>query len=450
MKIIILGAGHAGSTIARALAREEHDVTVIDINPALLRELQDQMDIATVMGIGTYPETLKQANLDQADILIAVMPADQDNIVACQIAWLLFEPQIIIARIRNRQYLDYPDLFARNRIPIDVIINPESLVTRHVQSLIKYPGVRQLHEFAGGLLFLAVIHVNAGTPATKLTLSALRESFPHCGLLALMRENQLLPLEGNEKITSDDLVIYLTSKTTLKDSIGLFRAAQKPYKRLMLAGGGHVGKALAEKLEKEFQLKVIEKNTERASHIAESLQRTYVLEGSATDQNLLRSEGVAETDVFCALTNSDETNVLSSLMAKKMGVKQTICLVNKPAYVDLISGNAIDAVFSPGRITSAHILKFVHENMIDICPILGSSMAVMEIMIEGGEENSRVIGLNIDQLELPEGVKLGALLRKDDMQPLNAETKIENRDRAILLAPSKQINNVENYFLARQ
>ncbi len=447
MKVIILGAGHVGSSVARSLANEGYDVVVIDINPERLRELQDRVDIATVAGFGTFPDTLERANIQEADLLIAVMPRDEDNMTACQIAWALYHPPLIIARIRNIHYLAYPEIFTNNNIHVDELISPESLVTDYVQRLIEYPGVRQLHDFNNGALKLVSLNIQTNSPAMNKPLREIHAAMPDIRCVAIFRDNKLLTADNDILIASGDRLLYTIPSTQLLESINLFQQGSKPYKRIIIAGGGHVGKRLAIALQENFKVKIIEKDDKRARSIAEQLEKTIVLSGDATDPDLLKDEGISDSDVFCALTSSDEANILSSMMAKKLKVRETICLVNKTTYMDMILSSTIDTVFSPERITSANILRYVRKGgVVNVCPIHGSSLEVLEIIVEGNQETSRVVGLQCDQLTLPEGVSINVIIRGEQLLELRDNPVIETRDHLILVVPIKQIAAIQNYF----
>jgi trk system potassium uptake protein TrkA len=447
LNIVILGAGHTGASVARNLANEGNDVVVIDTNSTQLRELQDKADIATVTGKGTFPDSLQRANTQDADLLIAVMQQDEDNMLACHIAWVLYGTPRIIARIRNKHYLDYPKLFSKTNIPIDALISPESLVTQYVRDLIEFPGTQQLHHFSNGLVKLVSIDIQENSPAENITLQALHDLAPNLFCMALFQNGQRKLLEPLAHFRAGDRLLYLIEADRLKDSLSLFITDNQSYKRIILAGGGHVGKRVAEELQDEYKLKVIEKDEARASLVSETLDRAMVLCGDVTDRELLTDEGISDTDLFCALTSSDEVNILSSMLAKKLGVGKTICLINKSTYVDMISNHAIDTVFSPERITSANILRYVRKGgVINVCPIHGTSLEVLELVVEGTEINSRIIGLRVDQLELPEEVSVSLVIREEQLFSSSDDIILEARDHLIMIAPQKLIATIENYF----
>ena len=447
MKIIILGAGRTGCSVATNLAKEGNDIVVVDINSARLRELQDSIDIATVIGSGTFPDSLERANTQDADLLISVLPRDEDNMVACQIAWALYQPRFIIARIRNIHYLDHPEIFNKDNIPIDALISPETLVTKYVQNLIQYPRVRQLHDFQNNSLKLVLLDVEAETEATNTTINALSMSLPDILWLGLLDKGVLIPFSDKTSILeANNRVLFLVPEEKLRDAVDLFQSKIKPYTRIIIAGGGHVGKRLAVRLQDNYKVKIIEKKPKRARCIAENLERTMVLNADATDPDLLIDEGISNSDVFCALTSSDEANILSSMMAKRLGVKKTICLVDKAAYLDMIRTSVIDTVFSPEKITAANILRYVRKGVINICPLHGTSLEVLEIIVKGEQETSRVVGRKISHLILPNEVVIGAIIRDDTALNFNKETIIESGDRIIMVIPIKQSAEVEKYF----
>ncbi len=445
MKIVILGAGHTGASVASNLAKEGHDVVVVDINLSRLRELQDSADIATVSGVATHPDSLSRANIEEAELLISVLPRDEDNIVACQIAWSLYHPPFIVARIRNIHYLEHPELFSKDNIPIDELISPESLVTRYVQYLIEYPGVHQLHDFNQRLLKLVAVDVQH----SDLSIDLLSEEFPYIKWLGLVNTGEIEAIPKHHFFQQGERIVFIVPTEKIADALAIFQIEIKPYKRIIIAGGGHVGKRLAVTLQDNLKVKIIEKEAQRARRIAEDLEKTMVLQGDATDPDLLVNEGISESDIFCALTSSDEANILSSMMAKKLGVKETVCLINRSAYVDMIMSSVIDIVFSPEKITSAKILRYVRAGgVINICPLHGTSFEVLEIVAEGKEETSHVVGHFISELNFPETVKLIMVIRGDMILNLEEKIVVETRDHFVLLVPTKEIITIEKYFQA--
>ncbi len=448
MKIIILGAGRTGSSVAKHLASEDNDVVAVDVNRALLQELQDRVDISTVTGVGPHPTTLEQADAASADLIIAVMSRDEDNMVACQIAWSLYRTPLKIARIRDTDYLSHDTLFDLDNIPIDVVIKPEELVTRYIQNFVEYPGANLVIDFTDGAAHLVSVTVQPDAKALGYTVRKLHEKFPLIRVLAVVREGKLLIPRADTVIEEKDQLFYMSPPKLTVDIMKKLRKAERPYKRVILAGGGHIGKRVALALQHNFQVKIVEKSAERAAQIAPLLEKTIVLSGDATDRDLLVSEGIGDTDVFCAVTSEDEANILSSMLAKRLGARKTLCLVNKPTYVDMIQGGPIDIAFSPDKITAGSILRYVRRGHVEkVYPLQDSGAEVMEAVASGEPGESLLVGRRVDQIDMPEGVVLGAIVRDGKMIAVHHDTVIENGDHIIMLLRDKTLlGTVASYF----
>ncbi len=448
MKIIILGAGRTGSSVAKHLASEDNDVVVVDKDWMLLQELQDRVDISTATGVGPHPATLEQADTASADLLIAVMPRDEDNMVACQIAWSLYRTPLKIARIRDTDYLSDEELFNQDNIPIDVVIRPEALVTRYIQSFVEYPGANLVHDFADGAAQLVSVTVQPDAKALGYTVRKLHEKFPLIRVLGLHRDGNLLIPDADTVIEEKDQVFYVSPPEQTVEIMRKLRKPERPYKRVILAGGGHIGKRVALALQHQFQIKIIEKSADRAAQIAPLLEKTIVLSADATDRDLLVSEGIGDTDVFCAVTSEDEANILSCMLAKRLGARKTLCLVNKPTYVDMIQGGPIDIAFSPDKITAGSILRYVRRGNVEkVYPLHDSGAEVMEAVARGEEGVSLLVGRRIDQIDMPDGVVLGAIVREGKMIAVHHDTDIKNGDHLIMLLGRKSLlNTVASYF----
>lgn len=450
MKIIILGAGRTGSSVARHLASEDNDVVVVDVNPALLQELQDRVDISTATGPGPHPGTLESADAASADLLVAVMPRDEDNMIACQIAWSLYKLPLKIARIRDTDYLSHEELFNMDNIPIDVVIRPEALVTRYVQSFVEYPGANLVHDFADGAAQLVSVTVQPDAKALGYTVRKLHEKFPLIRVLGLYRDGKLVIPDADSVIEEQDQVYYVSPPQLTVEIKKKLRKPERPYKRVILAGGGHIGKRVALALQHNFKVKVVEKSAERAAQIAPLLEKTIVLSADATDRDLLVAEGIADTDVFCAITSEDEANILSCMLAKRLGARKTFCLVNKPTYVDMIQGGSIDIAFSPDKITAGSILRYARRgNVQKVYPLHESGAEVLEAVAQGEEGASLLVGRRIEQIDMPDGVVLGAIIRYGLMIPVHHDSEIEDGDHLIMLLRDKSLlNTLVSYFQA--
>ncbi|MCD6438198.1 MAG: Trk system potassium transporter TrkA, partial [Halomonas sp.] len=312
MKIIILGAGQVGATLAEHLAREENDITVVDTDGSKLRELHTKLDIRTVTGSASYPIVLRQAGCEDADMLIAVTNTDEINMIACQVAHTLFRTPTKIARVRSTAYLTRKGLFAHEAIPIDVLISPEQVVTDHVRRLIEHPGALQVLEFAGGLVQLVAVKAFYGGPLVGQDLAFLAKHMPNVEtrVAAIYRRNRPIIPRGDTVIEADDEVFFLAARRDIRAVMSELRRVERDFRRVVIAGGGNIGERLAEHLEHSHQVKIIEHSLERCTALSERLDRTVVLHGSATSKRLLEEENIEDCDIFCPLTNDDEVNIM--------------------------------------------------------------------------------------------------------------------------------------------
>ncbi|HSG11722.1 MAG TPA: Trk system potassium transporter TrkA, partial [Gammaproteobacteria bacterium] len=323
MKIIILGAGQVGSSVASNLASEANDITVVDDNGAILQDLQDRLDLRTVKGHASHPDVLRQAGADDADMIIAVTRNDETNMVACQVAYTLFHTPTKIARVRSPEYLKFGRLFAQEALPVDVLISPEQLVTEYIQRLIEYPGALQVLDFAGGRVQLVAVRAFYGGPLVGHELRELKQHMPgiEARVAAIFRQGKPITPGGDTIIEADDEVFFIAAPKHIRDVMSELRKLDKPIKRVLLAGGGNIGMRLAAAIENRYQLKIIEHNQARATLLSEELDKTIVLLGDAADEELLLEEGIDSTDVYCALTNDEEANILSAMLAKRLGAR---------------------------------------------------------------------------------------------------------------------------------
>jgi len=363
MKIIIIGAGQVGATLAENLANEDNDITVIDTDLVRLRELQDRLDIQTVEGSGSHPDVLEQGGCNDADMLIAVSNQDETNMVACQVAHTLFKTPTKIGRVRSSAYAKYPELFSDQALPIDVRISPEKEVTKHLSRLIRYPGALQVMEFANGKVQLVVVKAEKGGPLIDQPISYLREHMPsiQTRIAAIYRDGASIKPDGNTRIHANDEVFFLTAQRDVLDVMGELRPLDTPYRRIIIAGGGNIGERLAHSLEKEYRVKIIERDPERCRYLSETLDKTIVLNGDASKKELLQEENIESTDVFCALTNNDEANIMSSMLAKVLGVRTVMTIINNPAYVDIVQEGMIDIAISPQQTTISSLLTYIRR-----------------------------------------------------------------------------------------
>ncbi|MEK9767269.1 MAG: Trk system potassium transporter TrkA, partial [Thalassolituus sp.] len=363
MKIIILGAGQVGGTLAENLSSEKNDITIIDTDTDRLRELQDRIDVKTVYGHGSFPHVLRDAGADDADMLVAVTNSDETNMVACQIAYTLFRTPTKISRIRSNAYLKQSELFSVDAFPIDVLISPEQVVTNYIKRLLEFPGALQVLDFADSKVQLVAVKAYYGGPLVGQAIAALKDHLPkvETRVAAVFRRNKAIEPRGDTIIEADDEVFFIAAREHIHTVMNELRRAEDSYKRVIIAGGGNIGYRLAKSLEKRYRLKLIEHGADRARFLSENLDRTVVLHGSATDKGLLEEENIENTDVFCALTNDDEVNIMASLLAKRHGARKVMTLINKAAYVDLVQGGMIDVAISPQQATIGSLLTHVRR-----------------------------------------------------------------------------------------
>ncbi len=450
MKIVILGAGQVGGTLAEALASEKMDITLVDDSAVRLHELRDKLDIGTVQGHAAHPETLESAGLQDADILVAVTGSDEINMVACQIAHTLYHTPTKICRVRSGSYVARQELFNNEAIPVDVIISPEKLVTEYILGLLEFPGTLQAIKFADGRIQLVAVRAQAGDKFIGETLYNIRKMTPKqdARVAAIFRgDRSIKPLRETE-IEPLDEVFYVTATKNIRPVMQELGQLSRPYHTIMIAGGGNIGRQLAETIEHRFSVKLIERDAERADALAQQLKKTIVLHGSASSTELLSAENIAHTDVFIALTNDDEANIMSSLLAKKMGARKVITLIANPAYVELIQGNDIDIAFAPQQITIGSLLTHVRRgDTAAVHSLRRGAAEALEIIAHGDARSSRVVGRRIDELKLPDGVHIGALARGDKVLVAHKDIVIESEDHVIVFLSDKtKIPVVEALF----
>jgi trk system potassium uptake protein TrkA len=450
MKIIILGAGQVGSSLASNLVNEANDITIVDSNTTLLHQLQEHLDLRTVTGHASHPYVLLKAGAEDADMLIAVTNSDETNMVACQIAHTLFHTPTKIARVREVDYLNHPEIFGSHGLAVDVHISPEQLVTHYIQRLIDYPDALQVLDFANGIVQLVAIKAFYGGPLVGHALRTFEEYLPNVEtrIAALFRRGKPIIPEGDTVIEVDDEVFFIAATRHIRAVMATLRELDPPNKRIMIAGGGNIGTSLATALEKRYHVKLIEHNTIRTEDISEVLDRTIVLQGDAADEDLLQEENIDEMDIFCAVTNDDQINILSAMLAKRMGARKVMALINRPAYVDLVENSTIDIAISPQQTTIGTLLAHVRRGDVVVVHSLRRGAAeAIEAIAHGDEKSSKVVGRRIDKIKLPPGTTIGAIVRGKKVLMAHHDTVIEPEDHVILfLVEKKRITAVERLF----
>ena len=451
MKIIILGAGQVGTSTAEILAKEDNDITLIDNVASQVEGLQDRLDIRTIVGSASHPSVLEQAGGPDADLILAVTDKDEVNMAACQVAYTLFRTPKKIARIRSVEYLTHTEIFSDESIPVDVIISPEQLITQHVLHLIEYPGALQVVDFAGGKIQLVGLKAYHGGPLVGRELRTIREDLPtvEARVAAIYRHDRPIIPEGDTIIEPNDEVFIVAAAPHIPIVMSEFCAVEAPGQNIMLVGAGKIGLQLARSLEQNnYQVKLVEHGAERARQVAEQLDATIVLRGDAADEDLMLQENIDATDVFCSLTNDDEANILSAMLAKRLGAHRAMALINRSAYVDLIESSVLDVAISPSLITVGSLLTHVRRgDTIAVHSLRRGAAEAIETIAHGDATSSSVVGRRIEEISLPSGTRVGALLRNQEVIIPHHDTVIEAEDHVILFViDKKHIRDVERLF----
>jgi trk system potassium uptake protein TrkA len=420
LKIVILGAGQVGSTLAESLVSEQNDITVIDLDPARLRDLQDRFDLRTVVGSAAHPRTLVEAGIEDADMLIAVTQSDETNLVACKVSANLFNVPTKIARIRSRSLLARPELLEESGFDVDFAICPEDIVTDYIAKLIEFPEALQVLEFADGRVTMVAVRAVEGGPLVGHPLRDLRQHIPKVDarVVAIFRGDQALVPDGDTVVQAGDEVFCIADTQHIREVMRELRKMDKPVRRLMIAGGGNIGLRLASALERDYQVKLIEFNKRRAEVIADQLDATLVLTGDATDEELLESENIAEMDLFLSLTNDDENNIMSALLAKRMGARRVVSLINRRSYADLVQGGQIDVAISPAQATIGTLLARIRRgDVVAVHSLRRGAAEALELVAHGDEKTCKVIGKKVEDVALPRGATIGAIVRTVGVAP---------------------------------
>jgi trk system potassium uptake protein TrkA len=472
MNILILGAGRVGESVAESLASEQNDITVVDTDPARLALLQDRLDIKGVAGNGIQPSVLRDAGIEDADLFIACAPLDETNLVACKVARQLFNVPTTIARIRSPEFQDDSELTTdRHGFAVDEVICPEESVTRTIRKLIEYPEALQVLEFADGLLSLVAVRAVAGGPLVQHSLAEIPQLVPgaQMRIVAIYRQESVLQdLNGTTRVEPGDEVFVLAATDQLRQVLGALRNMDRPVRRIMVAGGGKVGLRLARQLLGEVQIKILETNRARCDYLATQLPSdVLILHGDSTDEELMGDENVQEMDLFLALTSDDEDNIMACLLAKRMGARRVLALINRKAYADLVQGTTIDIAMSPAHAVIGELLAYVRRGDVEAVHSLRRGAAeALEAVVRGDRGSCRMAGRRIEEVGLPRGAQIGAIVRglaprdhdglalgdkRGDAAPeviiAHHDTVIQPGDRVIVFMPSrKQVREVEKLF----
>jgi trk system potassium uptake protein TrkA len=452
MKIVILGAGRVGASVAESLVSEANDITVVDNDAARLRDLEDRLDLRTVTGNASHPSVLRGAGIEDADMVLAVTQSDETNLVACKLAANLFNVPTKVARIRSADFLAHAQIFGPENFCVDFPICPEQIITDYVHKLIEFPEALQVVEFAGGLVSLVGVRAFHGGPLVGRELQWLRSHMPQVDtrVAAIFRRDRPIIPEGRTVIEAGDEVFFIAATRHIRRVMGELRRMDKPVRRVMIAGGGNIGRRLAKALENEYEVKIVEVNRAACERLAGELQRALVLHGDSTNEELLENENVAEMDVFCALTSDDEDNIMSSLLAKRMGTRKVIALINRSAYVDLVQGTAIDVAISPSQATIGTLLARVRRGDVAAVHRLRRGAAeALELVAHGDRDSSKVVGRRIEEIKLPEGTTIGAIMRRlaYPFTEVIEDTVAMQRNEQVLIAHHDTVIEAEDHVI---
>ena len=424
MKILILGSGQVGSAIAQELANmPNNDVSIIDTDENALRNIGSLVDVQTVVGNGASPVLLEQVGAADTDMLLALTRSDETNLLACKMAADFFNIPNRIARVRSSDYLDYGaedgHIPALDAFAVTDSIHPEQLVTRHLAGLLDYVRALQVLRFAGDLARLMVVQTRNGDPLNGRSIIEIGDMLPEntdCQICAVYRGSRLIVPQPDTLIQEGDEVCFVGHSRQIATIMNVLFQREQSNRRIMIAGGGNVGYRLAKQLENRFDIKIVEQGGARAEWLAEHLDNTLVLHGSATDEALLAREYIDEIDVFCAVTNDDENNIMAGLLAKNLGARRVISIINRSRYVDLLTGNQIDIVVSPHMITIGSVLAHIRRgDVAAVYPLRRGNAEVIEVVVHGDKKTSALVGRRVEDVKWPTGCHLAAVVRGEEV-----------------------------------
>ena len=452
MNILIIGAGRVGTSVAEHLVSERNDITVIDTDPQRLRELQERLDLRGVCGNAIQPSVLREAGAEDCELLVACAPQDETNLTVCKVAHDLFNVTTSIARLRSPEFVEGAQLLAREGgFAVDHVICPEQSVTTYIRKLVEYPEALRVIEFAGGLVTLAGVRAGAGSRLVGHRLDEIPTLVPNLDMrvVGLFRRDQPLKADGSTRIEAGDEAFVLTRTAAVTEVLCALRERDRPVRRVLIAGGGKVGLRLARELRGRCEIRLIELDRQRCEYLAAELgSEVLVLHGDATDEELMTDANVGETDVFIALSSDDEDNILSGLLSKRLGARRAIVLINRRAYTELVQGTQIDVAISPQHAVIGELLAYVRRGDVEAVHSMRQGAAEsLEIIARGDRRSSKVVSRRIEQIDLPEGVQIGAIVRGDEVIMAHHDTVIQTDDHVIVFLPSKrQVRAVEKLF----
>lgn len=448
MKAIILGAGQVGTTLAEHLAAEKNDVSLIDNSAERLEPLRERLDIQTIEGNASHPSILHQAGAETADLLIAVTSQDEINMVACQVAFTLFQIPNKIARIRSLSFLAHRELFGSKAIPIDVLISPEQVITNHIKRMIERPDALQIIDFASQQIQTVAVRILEDSPiiGQELTHLTIARNIPFRIIAVFRKDVAIIPKTKSITIEPGDEIVFICAKSNTPDIMKFMGHSEKPNRKILIAGGGNIGTRLTLGLESNHKIKVIERNPKRAELLANFTNDAVVLLGECSDKELLQQEGVDHTDIYCAVTSSDEDNIISCMLAKKLGAKKVMALINKVPYLEIIRGSDVDIAISSNHATIASLLTHIRGGHVVNAYALRRGIAeAMETLVGTEKSSSKIIGKKISELKIPDKVILGAIKRSDSVILKFDDITVQPKDHLVWIIYDRQkLSEVES------
>ncbi len=448
MKIIIIGAGEVGFNIAQKLSEEGQDVVLIDSDPEKVTRITDELDVQAILGSGTSPKILLESKIDEADLLVAATNSDEVNIIACLLAQNLNKHLVKIARIRNHEYLDHKQLFRREVLGIDHVINPQSALVDNILGLMEVPGASEVIDFSDGKVKLIGFTVTENSPLAGMQLISLKKMGHKILIGAIVRDNQIIIPRGDDIINTDDLIYVVASRDEIKYVLSQFDLGLGELKRVIIVGGGQTGKALAMALDsRKIHTKLIDKDPDICNSLVEELERTIVIQGDGTDKALLEEENIRDHDYLVTLTGDEENNILISLLAKSIGVRKTITRVNKLAYIPLLSAIGIDTVVSSRLSAVRAILQYIRKGkIISVTPIKGEYAEAIEAE---ALETSEIVGTPLSKVKFPKGAILGGIVRNDEVIIPTGDTVVQAKDRLIIFSLRQSVPKLEKLLTVK-
>ena len=446
MKIIIVGAGQVGSSLSINLVKEGNDVTLIDKSADLLENIAEKVDLQTIHGNGAHPRILEAAGANKADMIVAVTKSDETNMIACQVAYTVFGVEKKIARIRDLEYLNYENLFADESTPIDFTISPDLIASSYIKKLIKYQGTRQVFNFSNDNdCFINIVFKEKNNEENSIMyFQESCEKF-NAKVCAFIRKDKLYSIEDGDIIENNDELLLICKEENIEDIMKLF-GRNKNNKRIMIAGGGNIGRHLSENISEDYQVKVIESNEERAEFLSEIIDDVTIINADSSNEDILLEENIEHMDVFCALTNDDEANILSAMLAKKLGSKTVLSIINKISYSDLVENQEIDITVSPEDLTMGALLTHIRKgSIVKAHSLMRGNLELLELELRD-KEDSKIIGKNIEQINISENVIICCIIRDENFIFDISNLLLEKNDRLVCLVNKKDVKQIEELF----